>query len=290
MKSLLISFVKYLKMNYRNIRSRLIRNSVNLMGEKIDKDKITLEWWNGATNLGDALAPIIVNWMLRGKEDLSNTKKRVHLLTIGSLIGGGKFDAVVWGTGIMDSTNFTRMVKNSHFVKYDIRALRGPITKDFLYTAGYNVNDIALGDPGILMPLIYSPETSNKKYKYSVIYHLMDDKKIEDERFHYINIKTDDYRNFIDEIVSSEIVISASLHGIILAEAYGIPAIFLNKEVSSQIFKYIDWYFSTGRYNIKMAESLDEAIELTPMDLPVLDEMQQELIRTFPYDLWNRLV
>ena len=41
-----------------------------------------------------------------------------------------------------------------------------------------------------------------------------------------VSMNTDDYKSVIDEICASEIVYTSSLHGIILAESYGIPAVF----------------------------------------------------------------
>ena len=78
------------------------------------------------------------------------------------------------------------------------------------------------------------------------------------------------------------------MHGIILAETYGIPAIFLNQGISDQSMKFLDWYYSTGRTNIKMASSVSEALKMKPMELPDLSKMQEELIRVFPYDLWEK--
>lgn len=84
-----------------------------------------------------------------------------------------------------------------------------------------------------------------------------------------------DYRKFIDRIVNAELVISASLHGIILAEAYGIPAIMLNDTPSEDITKYKDWYFSTGRKKFPIADCVEDALHMKVQTLPlcVIQEM-----------------
>lgn len=51
--------------------------------------------------------------------------------------------------------------------------------------------------------------------------------------------------------------------------------------------KFFDWYLSTGRTEIKVANSLDEALHMKPMSLPNLNGMRMKLIRSFPYDLWE---
>lgn len=45
-------------------------------------------------------------------------------------------------------------------------------------------------------------------------------------------------------------VYSSSLHGIILAEAYGVPAVMFRSYDKSVDFKYLDYYASTGRYDV----------------------------------------
>ena len=84
----------------------------------------------------------------------------------------------------------------------------------------------------------------------------------------------------------SRLIISSSLHGIILAEAYGIPAVLLNNN-DIDLLKYYDYYFSTGRKSVKVASSIEEALNKGPMPLPDLSEMQKGLIESFPYDLFD---
>ena len=81
-------------------------------------------------------------------------------------------------------------------------------------------------------------------------------------------------------------MISSSLHGIILAESYGVPAIFLNWGMDDQQTKFYDWYYSTGR---KMSEckSIEDALESSAPILPDVSDLQKNLMDSFPYDLWE---
>ena len=94
---------------------------------------------------------------------------------------------------------------------------------------------------------------------------------------------------FIDKIISAKRVISASLHSIVLAEAYGIPAIMLRDTPFSDITKYKEWYYSTGRMDFCIADSIEEAIsiEARPLSLDVIRDMQECFIASFPEDLWG---
>ena len=56
--------------------------------------------------------------------------------------------------------------------------------------------------------------------------------------------------------------------------------------MEEEMLKYYDWYFATGRYEVRSATSLAEAKETEPMKLPELEELRDGLLQSFPYDLW----
>ena len=63
----------------------------------------------------------------------------------------------------------------------------------------------------------------------------------------------------------------------------------LDPELKKKVdFKYYDYYYSTGRKDIKIAESFEEALTMEPLPLPDLSKMRQDLFDTFPYDLWEQ--
>ena len=100
-----------------------------------------------------------------------------------------------------------------------------------------------------------------------------------------INICTTNFHEFVDLLNSVEVIISSSLHGIILAESYGIKAVLLRPQVD--ILKYYDWYYSTGRYSFPIAGCVSEAINTIPVELPHLDELRRKLKEAFPYDIYQ---
>lgn len=275
----------------KKVYLRVNRNKLDQQGINFIKNKVNLIYWKRQINLGDALAPVIFEWMLEKKEltTESDAKKTSALATIGSIVDLGRFDATVWGSGLQSFEAIVHTAK-AHYKKLDIRAVRGPFTRQALLACGYNCPEI-YGDPGILMPLIYSPHSVCKQDKIILINHYsITDPSVDlPENIEVLDIKTSDYKSFIDTLCSAKKVISSSLHGIILAEAYGIPAIFLLQNLKNkEILKYYDWYFSTNRFSVSIALSLEEALKMVPMKLPEnLETMRKELIQTFPYDLWN---
>ena len=54
------------------------------------------------------------------------------------------------------------------------------------------------------------------------------------------------------------------------------------------MFKFFDWYYSTGRSwsQISIAFSLEEALQMEPTVLPDLETMKKQLKDAVPYDLW----
>ncbi len=105
-----------------------------------------------------------------------------------------------------------------------------------------------MGDPAILMPEFYIPSSVCKNCirfstcptHYSTVNFLI----ISDKDFHIIDVEQDIIK-VIDEICQSEICISASLHGLIIAQAYNIPWVWIDisdKKLYGQHFKFYDFF------------------------------------------------
>lgn len=263
------------------ITFKLNNKFILFSSEKAKKNRVNVNYWKDVKNLGDVLSPIIVNEVLKTKNIQLNqkTNKTSHLFAIGSIIVAGSQDCTIWGSGLLNAKNLNRLRKR----KLDIRAVRGPITRAILMDEGLDVPEI-YGDPAVLLPLFYNPDV-DKRFEVGFITHLNNNYGSIPNSWHRINIITADYKNFIKEIKSCKLIISSSLHGIILSEVYGIPAILLKPK--ENICKYYDYYFSTGRSNFPIAESIEHAIAASPAEIPDFTSMQNNLIESFPFDLWE---
>ena len=276
--------------------SYLFSNSFLYNGKPARKNRVNLCYWTDTVNVGDQISKPIVEWMLaqKGLTLDTPTDRTYHLMALGSIIGTAYFDAVIWGSGINTPIATYRTGWRRKHTKFDIRAVRGPLTHQVLESFNYDCSGCVYGDPGILMPLVYPSEVERGQHEVSVIKHFLTvpDKKEKSKKEPYnsINVATEDYKGFVDAIVSSNKVISSSLHGIILAESYGIPAVFLNEngKMDREIVKYYDWYYSTGRRSVSCAGTLEEAMKMEPMPIPDLEGMREKLIDKFPYDLWKK--
>ena len=266
------------------------RNKQTINGKKVSRHNVNVEYSNfpidAPLNIGDTLTPVVFKYLC-DRFGLINKRQRkiIHLNMIGSIIGFKNYDAIIWGSGILKESFENKIKANSTLTKYDIRAVRGPLTRDILLRCNYDCPEI-YGDPAILMPLIYHPEGQSKKYEVSIIKHYSDHSEVP-SNFHEISVVTGDYKHFIDEICASKLVISSSLHGLIIAESYGIPTIWYNPSGRGE-FKYRDWYLSLGIKRPAMIQSLTEIGQSKNINLEYrISEMANPLLKAFPLELWR---
>ena len=247
---------------------------------------VNLLYWRPSTgdNVGDLLSLIIYRQMLKmGGVRCPFSVKTRRVVSIGSVLSFvGSGETTVWGTGLMNEKCISALLQKH--AKLDVRAVRGPLTRKKLINAGYMCPEI-YGDPAILLPRFYNPTVNKIKGKVVIIPH---HSKLDKYTHRYDNVLdtyTNDWHRFVSEIKSAEKVISSSLHGIILAESYGIPCVWLN-DIPDSPFKYEDYYQSTGRRVYPLANDIDEALTMQGEINSHVNKMQKELIGSFPYDLF----
>ena len=269
------------------LRSKM-RNKSN---PKVDKQKRAVELYswspkNGRENFGDHISGAIVRKMLALRDldidEISSDTKQ--LLSVGSIMHFAKEGATIWGTGVNGKVN----PQLHKFNNLDVRAVRGPLTREYLISKGIKCPEI-YGDPAILTRKLFqrrfSPKEAESKTPYIIIPNLHDLTKV--EGFDNVVSPFDSWSNIIEKVINSEAVISTSLHGIILAESFGVPAILLRLSETETIFKYEDYYLGTGRSTVLYTTSLNEAKSKIGLTDPPKFEIDR-LSGAFPYDLWEK--
>jgi pyruvyltransferase len=276
-----INWIKFKIRSYK--RERIARRFIfSDLDRPVVKNRVNLHYWRYSQqvdNVGDLFSKVVVEFMLK-KENI-NPKSRIrgthHLMAIGSILNHAKHKTVVWGAGIHDH----KMAMPD--VSFDIRAVRGPVSRKILIKLGYNCPEV-YGDPAMLLPDFFNPGVKKMK-EYIIIPHYSKEKKYLDKHDNVITTITSDWKTFIKSILEANMVISSSLHGLIIAEAYNIPAILL-EDIDQDYLKYNDYYFSTGRKQYKKAKTVEEAIKIGREPIPDFTSMKKGLYKSFPYDLW----
>lgn len=236
-------------------------------------------------NFGDHLARVVVTKLLASHGHLleEETAESHRLFAVGSVLHFAQDGDVVWGSGV----NGKIEPAQHRFRTLDVRAVRGPLTREFLMARGIAVPEV-YGDPALLLPTLF-PERFARHVRspYVVVPNLHDLKLAQAAHMRHIVSPMWSWNRCVAAILEGELVISSSLHGIIIAEAYGIPARYLRLSDTENIFKYNDYMLGTGRGAIEPAASVEEALEMGGMPPPVFDP--EALLAAFPLDLWSRL-
>jgi len=210
-------------------------------------------------------------------------KKEIKLLAVGSIMSFAANDDIIWGSGI---TGKCLKREDYHFNQLDIRAVRGPLSRQFLIENFQQNCPEVYGDPILLFPYFF-PEFKRKEnpfYDYIIIPHFSETDLFPKSRFFNVVYPTDPWEEIIEKILDSRFVISSSLHGIIVAEAYGIPARMLRITENEYLFKYEDYYLGTQRPHFQFAASIEEALSMGGE--PPFECDLKKLYEAFPFEFW----
>jgi pyruvyltransferase len=220
---------------------------------------IKLYWYRADPNdfnFGDLLSPFIVE-LLSGRPVSWSRPATCDLLAIGSLLDGAisrrwqraihhPFRRTkVWGSGSFGLRPGTK------WHNLEIHAVRGPRTRDsYGLPAG-----TPIGDPAVLVPLyLQKIQPSNR---WGIIPHVFDRMnpiiqamKNETDRSIIIDVGSRDVVATAMQIASCDFVVSSSLHGLIVADAFGVPNVWMTLgNLVGGHWKFIDYLDSVERQN-----------------------------------------
>lgn len=239
---------------------QLVRNSLIQARERLKSpfqpsDAIPFVWWEG-TNWGDALNPwliarlsgkpvrgIDIGAQYPGLKDGTSTPPRY--LVLGSTLAHADSHTIVWGAGFRYAGEKLRQSPHA------VAAVRGPLSHRMLRDQGIDCAP-AYGDPALLMPRLYRPGVE-KRFELGIIPHYRD-QRVAQSRFggsgaaKVINVRSGTF-SFIDQICSCAAIATSSLHGLIVADAYGIPAVWIefSRSTHGRTIKFQDYAESVGR-------------------------------------------
>lgn len=226
-------------------------------------EPIRLYYWP-SPNFGDQLSHDVVAHV-SGRPVVLKGPRRAQLFAIGSLLQGlcnnyssvpeGALRPLVWGSGMM------RPVMRREFLdNVDIRLLRGPVSAA--------IPDLPLktfGDPGLLAPDAMGPPPDRQDRTVVIPHHA----QMKDGRFSAM-VARDPALRLVDPrqppaivcaaIASAAHVFSASLHGLIVADAFGVANTWIDPGDHAWL-KHFDYATSIGR-DLQAPVALDEVPRL----------------------------
>jgi len=259
------------------------------------KNSIRMHWSFKDNNFGDVLNPILILFLanIKAIPILSRYYSQEHFLVVGSILQYATKHSIVWGSGFIS--------ESSHCIEkpLKIHAVRGPLTRKKLIEDGIECPEV-YGDPAMLLPLVYAPKIE-KKYKIGIVPHYVDKnhswiKNICDqEDVLIIDVINEDPLKVVDKIISCKTIVSSSLHGLIISDAYKIPSLWI--EFSGKLigghFKFNDYYHSINYNNQQpfiienetMLEELLNFVELKKIELSL-----QKLLLSSPFRIKKEIL
>lgn len=261
---------------------------------------IKLYWCRGSgrsdeskQNFGDYLSAMIVE-MVSSRKVIYSGVKSADMIAIGSILDRTKKAKIlgiprrlhVWGAGSGKPLDI-------YSSRHHYHAIRGK--KCMEQIKGLRESPV-LGDPGLLASLLVK-KPSATKIRVGIIPHIshrnspaityllsrIAGSKIIDV---YSPVK-----QVLEEIASCDFVMSTSLHGLIVADSYGVPNQWVCIERDPHWeFKFYDYYSGIGVENptpvtlkkirLDSSWSIDECVE--SYSRPNFSDIQESLIRAFP--------
>ncbi len=227
-----------------------------------------------SNNFGDDINYALVSFLSGGQKVINldgnvlfgNKINTVKYACIGSIVDTGFLDknTIIWGSGSMFGDIKQFGIPNK------VLSVRGVLTRKCFLEMGVDCPEI-YGDPALLLPMVY-PCKEHKKYKYGLIPHLIDFnlQNVKDFQEKYKDCvkvidlhEYDDWREIVRQICQCEYVMSSSLHGLIVSDAYNIPNIWikLSNNVAGGYFKYHDYFSAVNRNQKAPVNLMNKAID-----------------------------
>lgn len=255
---------------------------------------IRLYYWNTVENVGDYYGYYLTKKLYpNDRVEWSNIP---NLAVCGSILGHPCLnnDTIVWGCGLHNLFDNEKCYITN---KNNFKAVRGRLTADKL-----GLENVVLGDTGLLASYLYKPDAVRIKKKFCILTHWRDYeniKKIYGSEIDVINMGDNNVEEILNKINKYEFILSSSLHGIIFAHSYGIPAIHIKGRnwESDKDFKYKDYYSVLDikyksyklQYNLledlKVFNTLYKERNLNKPSQNLIEKIQNKLLACKPTEL-----
>jgi len=209
------------------------------------QDSVPLAWYSDYPNWGDAINPVLAELLSGRPVRKVEVGEGDCYIAVGSILWMADSKTEVWGSGFMKADNTVQAPPKK------IHAVRGPLTREVLHKQGIECPEV-YGDPVLVLPAFHNPVVE-PQYDVGIIPHISDKEHswVQQQSgrpgVRVIDVQGETWE-FIQAMKSCRVVLSSSLHGLICADAYGIPNawIRLSERVPGGDFKFRDYRLSIG--------------------------------------------
>lgn len=190
----------------------------------------------------------------------------------------------VWGSGFMDENSAAVWPQRLKF-----HAVRGPLT-----AARISQPHLPLGDPALLLPMLW-PANGVKRFAVGIVPHfatlsLFRDRyeSILPKNWHIIDLLQKP-KEICALISACDVVISSSLHGLIVADAFGVPSRWMKPEnaIKGDGFKFRDYEAQRGvafSSPVEFREILNTGVKLDDLTVSMPSSQSlNTLLSSFPF-------
>lgn len=225
-------------------------------------------YFQSVANFGDAMNKELISFLTNDKvKFISSTEffNIKNILVIGSVIQISNKNSIVWGSGLHFNSS-----KFFYHPPKKVLAVRGPKTRQRLIELGVTCPEV-YGDPALLLPGVFNPKIK-KEFLIGIIPHYLNqnDKSLHKYRYNksikIIDVKQEPLE-VVKAILSCKVIVSSSLHGLIISDAYNIPNIWteFGSPIGKDHFKFHDYFLSINR-------KIVEPVNFQELDIDNLSE------------------
>ena len=232
-----------------SLRNQAYAKFMNLdasLNHRMHRNGIKVYWWNPRFgNFGDNLTHLLLRHY--GVAAIHAPPSEARMFCIGSILHvvPSEFDGLILGAGFIDDGPITPLPKAQ------VLCVRGPKSRARLGLK----EETPLGDPGLLASRLVKGECK-KKYTIGIVPHYKDSgfegfqqlRKAYPAEVCVIDVLRPP-SVVIREIAECEFIASSSLHGLVVADSFGIPNMWFSTSdsITGGAYKYEDYFSSHGQ-------------------------------------------
>jgi pyruvyltransferase len=233
---------------------------VNRFVWPLRRTRIALKQYTEVRNVGDLIGPFLVEKLSRhatipvGEQESAGP----NLMLVGSILHWADQNTVVCGAGVIAPELALRQKPKA------VLAVRGPLSATWLEHHGVEP-PTQYGDPGLLLRRTFR-SAPVIEHEVGIVPHYVDQQAplVDEARRAGIRVidVTSSVPAFVRQVRSCRRILSSSLHGLVVADSFGIPSQWmeLSDGVHGAGFKFRDYYLALGEtppYPIRPATTAD---------------------------------